>query len=312
MSSSSTTNSDHQWPIKTSELQNHHMDSTRWNNFPFRPDDIVIATWAKSGTTWMQQIVSQLIFHGAEVTTSIHEASPWVEARFIPEGATVSALEAQTHRRFMKTHLPLENLVYSPSAEYIFVGRDGRDAIWSAHNHLYHATPWFYDAINNMPGRVGPPITKPGADPRQFYLDFLDNDEQALWPFWTHIRGWFGAKDLPNLLLVHFNDLKADLEGEIRRIAEFLDIEVPEDKLALIIRHCGFEYMKTHAEAVSPPGAAVAFDEGAKTFINKGSNGRWKDVLSEKDVELYEAKVRSELSPECASWLAHGKKALEK
>lgn len=41
-------------PVKTREMHNHHMDSTIWNDFSFRDDDIVIATYAKSGTTWMQ------------------------------------------------------------------------------------------------------------------------------------------------------------------------------------------------------------------------------------------------------------------
>lgn len=53
-------------PIKTREMHNHHMDSTVWNDIDFRDDDIVIATYAKSGTSWMQQIISQLIFQGQE------------------------------------------------------------------------------------------------------------------------------------------------------------------------------------------------------------------------------------------------------
>src|SRR5687768_13845331 len=50
------------WPQKTRELHNHHFDSTIWNDFQFRDDDIVISTYAKSGTTWVQQIVAQLLF----------------------------------------------------------------------------------------------------------------------------------------------------------------------------------------------------------------------------------------------------------
>ena len=54
------------WPVKTRELQNNHMDSTFWNDFVFRDDDIIIGTWAKAGTTWVQQILSQIIFNGEE------------------------------------------------------------------------------------------------------------------------------------------------------------------------------------------------------------------------------------------------------
>jgi aryl sulfotransferase len=110
------------------------MDSARWNGFAFRDDDIVIATWAKSGTTWMQQIVSQLIFRGAE-GISLDRVSPWLECTLYPP-ETVQALEAQTHRRFIKTHLPLDAIVFSPLAKYIYVARDGRDFAWSIHNHI--------------------------------------------------------------------------------------------------------------------------------------------------------------------------------
>ena len=122
------------WPVKTRELHNHHMNSTHWNGFEFRDGDIVITTYAKSGTTWMQQIVSQLIFDGAE-GIEIHKLSPWVDSRLVPAEA-LEALEQQTHRRFVKTHLPVDALVFSPRAKYLYVGRDGRDAAWSFFNHF--------------------------------------------------------------------------------------------------------------------------------------------------------------------------------
>ncbi len=144
------------WPVKTRELHNHHMNSAVWNDFRFRPDDIVIATYAKSGTTWTQQIVGQLIFEGAE-GIDVPTLSPWVDMRIMPPEA-IKGLETQTHRRFVKTHLPADAMVISPKAKYIFVGRDGRDVVWSLHNHFIKAKPEIYDMLNNTPGRVGPEI----------------------------------------------------------------------------------------------------------------------------------------------------------
>jgi aryl sulfotransferase len=312
MSTSTHAMENQQWPVKTSEFQNHHMDSTRWNDFPFRSDDIIVASWNKSGTTWTQQIVSQLVFLGEE-EAPINMTSPWLDFTPIPHEANIGLLEAQKHRRFLKTHSPLENLVFSPKAKYIYVARDGRDAIWSLHNHLHNATPLFYQLINGSPGRVGGALEKPPADPRQYFLDILEDDEQdsVALPIWKTIRGWWAARDLPNLLLVHFNDLKADLSGEIQRIADFLDIEVPEEKLSEISGHCTFEYMKAHATQMSPMQSDIAFEKGADTFINVGSNGRWKDVLTADDVKMYEEKAISELGEECAAWLAEGRKALK-
>jgi aryl sulfotransferase len=111
-------------PRKTRELHNHHFDSTIWNGFRFRDDDIVIATYAKSGTTWVQQIVAQLLFAGAE-GLEVAEMSPWLDLRVPPKEVKLSAVEAQAHRRFIKTHLPVDALVYSPRAKYLYVGRDG-------------------------------------------------------------------------------------------------------------------------------------------------------------------------------------------
>ena len=136
-----------QWPQKTRELHNHHFDSTIWNDFKFRDDDIVIGTYGKSGTTWVQQIVSQLIFSGAE-GLEVAEMSPWLDLRVPPKAVKLQAVEAQTHRRFVKTHLPVDALVFSPQAKYLYIGRDGRDVIWSMYNHHACANDDWYRALN--------------------------------------------------------------------------------------------------------------------------------------------------------------------
>ena len=104
-------------PTKTRELHSHHFDSTIWNDFRFRDDDIVIATYGKSGTTWMQQMIAQMLFVG-DPTLSVSEMSPWLDLRVPPKQVKLPAVEAQTHRRFVKTHLPVDALVFSPKAKY--------------------------------------------------------------------------------------------------------------------------------------------------------------------------------------------------
>ena len=292
------------WPQKTRELHNHHMDSTVWNDFPFRDDDIVIGTYAKSGTTWTQQIVAQLIFGGAE-GVDVAAISPWLDMRILPRAETRAALEAQNHRRFIKTHLPLDALVFSPRAKYFYVARDGRDVAWSAHNHFTHVKDEFFALLNDMPGRVGPPMPRLPADVREFFLEWMEGDGNPLWSFWENVRTWWQARDLPNVMLLHFADLKADPEGKIREIAAFLEIEVAEALWSRIIEHCSFDYMKRHAERVVPLGGAP-WEGGAATFINKGTNGRWHDVLTAKDNRRYAELALEQLGPECAAWLEKG------
>lgn len=281
-------------------------DSTVWNDFAFRADDIVISTWAKSGTTWTQQIISQLLFGGAE-DLEVAEMSPWLDLRVPPNEIKLAALEAQTHRRFIKTHLPLDALVYSPTAKYIYIGRDGRDVMWSMHNHWINGNAHIYAAINDTPGRVGPPFERPPASARDYFMTWLERDGYPFSPanLWDNVRSWWSIRGLPNLLVLHFEQLKSDMPGEIRHIADFLGVPIDPATWPAILEHCSFDYMKNHATKSVPLGGAF-WDGGAQTFIHKGTNGRWRDELSEADCRLYEVTARRELGEECANWLASG------
>ena len=291
-------------PVKTREIHSHHFDSTIWNDFEFRDDDIIIATYAKSGTTWLQQIISQLLFEGEE-GLEVAEMSPWMDLRVPPKEIKLPLVEAQTHRRFLKTHLPVDALVFSDKVKYIYIGRDGRDVLWSMYNHHSTANESWYDALNKTPGLVGPPIEKPPSSITQYYNEWLDGDGYPWWPFWENVRSWWALRDLPNVHFVHFADLKRDMAGEIRRIADFLEVPVNEDIWDKILVHCSFDYMKANATQSVPLGGAF-WDGGAKTFIHKGKNGRWRDALSKEEVQKYESRALEELGSECAQWLAEG------
>lgn len=296
--------SDAVFPTKTRELHNHHFDSTIWNDFRFRHDDIVISTYAKSGTTWMQQIIAQLLFNGAE-GLEVAEMSPWIDLRVPPKEVKLPAVEAQTHRRFLKTHLPVDALVFSDKAKYIYIGRDGRDVVWSLYNHHLNANAAWYDALNNAPGRVGPPIDPPCAEIDQYFRDWLKKDGFPFWSLWENVRTWWAVRNLPNVLMVHFANLKTDMPAEIRRIAEFIGAPIDESQWQTILRQCSFDYMKANATKSVPLGGAF-WDGGAETFINKGTNGRWRDVLSVEDVNAYEQRAIAELGVDCSHWLATG------
>ena len=292
------------WPLKTRELHNHHFDSTIWNDFKFRDDDIIIATYAKSGTTWVQQIIAQMLFNGAP-DLAVAEMSPWLDLRVPPKEVKLPMVNAQTHRRMIKTHLPLDALVYSPKAKYLYIARDGRDVLWSLYNHHSNANQAWYDALNDTPDRVGPPIERPGADVRHYWREWLNGDGYPFWSFWQNIRTWWQIRELPNVMFFHFNDLKSDMPGQMRRMAEFLDIPVDETQWKNILEYCSFDWMKKNATKSVPLGGAF-WDGGAETFINKGINGRWKEVLSQGESAEYEARALQELGPECATWLANG------
>ena len=111
----------------TREYRTPVADCHRWDEFKPREGDIVIATYAKCGTTWTQRIVDLLVFQSPEVRP-FGDISPWLDATFFhPLKDDLATLEAQTHRRYIKSHLPFDALPLWEGVKYIHVGRDGRD-----------------------------------------------------------------------------------------------------------------------------------------------------------------------------------------
>ena len=252
----------------------------------------------------MQQIISQMLFAG-DTDMDTQAMSPWIDYTIPAKEVKLPAVEAQTHRRFVKTHLPVDALVYSPKAKYIYIGRDGRDVLWSLYNHHSMGNDAMYHALNDSPGRVGPPLERPSADIREYWHEWLDRDGFPYWSFWENVRTWWAIRNLPNILMVHFDVLKKRMPEEMRRIAAFLDIPIDESKWDAIVEHCGFDWMREHGEKIVPMGG-VMWTGGIKTFIHKGTNGRWRETLSAAESAEYEARALAEVGPECAHWLATG------
>jgi aryl sulfotransferase len=177
--------------------------------------------------------------------------------------------------------------------------------VWSLYNHHANANALFYSLLNDTPGRVGPPIEPPPADIRDYWRAWLDRDGFPFWSMWENVRSWWAVRHLPNVLLVHFADLKRNLPGELDRIARFLNVRLEPGQHDAVLRHCSFDWMKANASRAAPLGG-VLWDGGAGTFINRGTNGRWRDTLTPADCAEYETRAIAELGPECAAWLANG------
>lgn len=302
-------------PQRTRVYQCHHIDSTRWDGFVPRPDDIIITTSLKAGTTWTQRIVSLLLFQTTELPMSLHSYSPWIDARFIgPKDQMMMIVEALEHRRFIKSHLPLDALPYWETVKYIYVGRDTRDVFMSAWNHVHAYTPLALEMLNSGENAPAEPFPQPAPDSdiRDFWRVWMTRGrypwEHDGYPNWSHLhhaRSYWDFRHLPNLLFVHYNDLKADLDGQMRRISRFLDIEVDEQKWPELVDAATFASMKRDAQLLGPE-MDMVFEGGAQRFLFKGTNDRWRDVLTAEDLELYEAAAARTLTPELKLWLEKG------
>jgi aryl sulfotransferase len=295
--------------------QNHRLDSTRWAQFVPREDDIVITTSYKSGTTWTQAIVAHLVLGTASVP-NLDETSPWLDERCASLDAVLRRLDAQTHRRFIKTHLALDGLPFHPHVKYLVVGRDARDVFMSLWNHHSNRREERRAAINALPGRVGLPLPPAEHSIHAFWRSWITRGwfawESEGYPYWGnlhHTQTWWAYRTLDNILFVHFNDLLSNLPGEIRRIAAFLDIGCSDETIAAIAQRVTFETMRQQADQLLPQ-AEAAFEGGARTFLFKGTNGRWRDVLSPEELALHTETVANVLTPQCAAWLEHGRTAL--
>jgi aryl sulfotransferase len=298
------------------EYRTWAMDSRRWADYEPRPGDIVIATPPKCGTTWTQQIVAGLVFQDAR-PRALPAISPWLEARFAGHAEeAIADLQAQTHRRFIKTHMPEDGLPLYDEVRYVHVARDGRDAAMSMHNHFTGYTPAQladFDRVGLEDPAVGRPYPRFPDSPAEYFRIWISTPAVAGQTegtphvsFFDFEAGFWVERRRPNVLLVHYADLKADLDGEMRRIAAFLDIAVDEAVWPSLVACASFEAMR-EAGGELMPFTRTMFREGPQRFFNKGVNGRWRGVLTDDDLALYDAKVREKFSPGLATWLAAGR-----
>src|SRR5207253_2888196 len=165
----------------------------------------------------------------------------------------IERLERQEHRRFVKSHLPLDALPYFPEVRYIWVARDTRDVFMSLWNHYSSHTEVAYEQIA-AGDPVGGPFPRCPDDPRDFWRSWITRAsfpwESDGWPWWSHhyhAASFWPYRHLPNLLAVHYNDLLADLDGQIGRVARFLGIDVTEADWPALVAAARFDAMREEA-----------------------------------------------------------------
>lgn len=298
----------------TRSVRSRVFDSAAWDDFPMRADDIVISTYPKCGTTWMQRIVGMLVF-ADDAPFAVQDSSPWPDFRAIPRAVTKEIAAGQAHRRFFKSHLPYDALPVHEGVKFIHVARDGRDSAMSFFNHKANYTPAAVEHFAQISlddpkfGDAFEAVPKNAAD---HFSDWLDGPEDDLGDpgasFFALENSFWSARRDPDVLLVHYADLKADLEGEMRRIAAFLDIEIADDLWPRLVEAAGFDAMKRSADALLPAAGNI-WKGGAGTFLHKGTNGRWREIYRSDDLTRYDQRIAAEFSPALAAWCEHGRLA---
>jgi aryl sulfotransferase len=350
-------------------------DSGRWLGFRFRPGDIVISTRRKTGTTWMQMICALLIFQTPELPDPLWQLSPWLDSQVIPHEFVYGQLAEQRHRRFIKTHTPLDGIPLDPRVTYIVTARHPLDTFVSLrrHNEIIGPPP---DIISPPPDRFGPrpdpsgppgdrlapprdpgdpPPDRPGVPPdrpppdwngpppdrpgpppgghlsgqprppeppgppkppeppasREMLHDALltwiaDDDDPCQYPdslpgVMRHLSDAWARRGDPNVLLVRYDDLLADLEGQMRWLAGKLAITVPDQAWPLLTQAATFGRMKDRADTLIPVPPGVSADAAA--FFRRGSSGAGRELLSDDEMAGYYARVTQLAPPDMLEWL---------
>src|ERR1700761_6532966 len=150
-------------------------DNMRWNEFEFRPGDIVVSARSRSGTTWMQMICALLVFQDPELPVPLSELSPWLDWQTTPLAQVLSALAAQRHRRFIKTHTPLDGLPLDPRVTYVVVARHPLDAAVSLYHHLANLD---VRRITELAGQPDPGAPAPLVPLRDWLVSWIGQDRR--------------------------------------------------------------------------------------------------------------------------------------
>ncbi len=291
-------------------------DSGRWDGFTFRAGDVVISTPPKCGTTWTQMLCALLIFDGPDFPASLGEVSPWLDMCNRPLAEVTAVLAAQPHRRFIKTHTPLDGLPLHPDVTYLVIGRDPRDVMISYEHHA--ANMDFERFLELRAAAVGnedlaelPPRRVPSEDPIERFQAFVTDETQISPPSLASVlrhlaTGWQRRLDA-NVALFHYADLTADLPGELLRLACVLRIPCSPERARELAPEASLVRMRERATDDAPlasPGTRGSWKD-PRAFFRSGGSGEWRERVSAADLTAYEARVTQLVSPDLAAW-AHG------
>lgn len=301
-------------PTRLHRYETATQDSIRWDAYRPRVGDIIVTTAPKCGTTWTQMLCA-LLLHGPALPAPLSRLSPEFDRLAVPVETLMDELDAQVGPRIIKTHTPLDGLPWFDEVRYVHCARDPRDAFLS-----------MVDNMQNLSDRAMAPVRERlglldtfafPTDPNAFFPVWITNPvhswmedgfptgsvlhaARAVWPY----RG------LSNLHLLHYRDLRLDLEGEMRRLADFLGVRVAADDWPALLDAAGFSAMQAGADDVAP-GAHLGDWTSNRAFFKRARLDEWRAVLNAENQALYEELAPKRVAPPMRAWLEGGRHAAD-
>jgi hypothetical protein len=223
--------------------------------FPYRPDDVVIASYPKSGSTWLRFIISHLQARKTEVDfLTVQHAVPEISPHAVEKGVDYQTLPSP---RFMRTHA--EFVAECPRVIYML--RDGRDVMVSFYFH--------HQKFENFDGTL---------------LDFLKDERRLEWD--RHVESWlFQNPHLDRMCVIRYEQLMADPAGGVAKIAAFGGLKCSPAEIRRAVEESSFERMK----AVEKKKGLGYSDPGRPeiAFVRKGGSGNWRELFGDAEKKVF-------------------------
>jgi len=242
------------------------------------PEDVIVATYPKSGTNWCLQIAQQIAWRGAAEFDHIHDVVPWPDAPSFVLGLDPPPPLSPTGHRVIKTHGGAGQVPWQSEARIVVVLRDPKEVAVSA----------YYFMI----GLVG--VLDTFSIEKWTTLWLADRLPFGSWAEYT--AGWWPQRERANVLLLNFRDMKRDLPGHVDRIADHLGVRLTESERATVLERAGLPWMKAHESQFRPiplPGAGPATEV---KMIRAGKAGGSSEALSSEQQAAIDRLARDSLS----------------
>jgi len=285
-------------------------DSSRWHSFVPRADDVIITTPSKCGTTWTQVLVGSLLL-GRSDFGQVSEVSLWYDACLRSPEDAAAIVAGQDHRRFLKTHSPLDGIPRFDDVTFICVVRHPLDVALSRFDHRgtqdHERTEAIRMAADDSPW-LAPTRHKQPTEPGDFVRWWVDNDRPHLGAgalgfadYCNQANSYWEARHDDNVHLFHYSHMWNDLPGQVRRLARILDVEVDDGRVAEIVEGASLDSMRGRSKEIAPE-AHLGIWKSTDAFFSHGGTRNWRELLTDADLEHFHKRL-DQLAPEAAPWI---------
>lgn len=283
-------------------------DSARWLLFEPRLGDVIISTAPKCGTTLSQMLCALVLFDSSQFPGRMDDLSPWLDQRTRGDDEVLAELEAQTHRRFIKTHTPLDGVPEWTDVTYVTVGRDPRDVFVSWEHHVANLNR--ENMFTAIDGAVGFETVLPfiGESPdtiEERYDLWLVNESptvpMSLAFVAAHLEAAWQRRNRPNVEMLRFDEITSDRAAAMTRLATTFGVERSSDRIRELAEAASIDRMRDRADDLAPNTKEIFQD--STRFFRSGGRGDWQSFVTPEQEAVYWQRIDELMSPELRSWL---------